>query len=96
MTDSFAKNDSEALILLRERVREGRDRDKEVAEKLDVIIESLHKMDTRTQLTDHGLNALRTEHSETKQRLDAVESDKRGIWAHAASILSQLALWVGK
>ena len=53
-------------------------------------------MDTRTQLTDHGLNALRTEHGETKQRLDSIESDKRGIWAHAASILSQLALWVGK
>jgi chromosome segregation ATPase len=96
MTDSFAKNDSEALILLRERVREGRDRDQKVDDKLDKILDTLHKMDTKTQIIDHGLTSLSAQHSETKARLDAVEDDKRGVWAHVASVISQIALWGAK
>ena len=96
MTSSFSKNDSEALILLRERVREGRERDIKVDAKLDTIISTLHAMDTKTQLTDHNLSALRTEHGETKARLDTVEADKRGLFAHVAGIVSQIALWGAK
>jgi methylase of polypeptide subunit release factors len=97
MTESFdSKNDSETLVLLKERMREARERDKEFNAKLDQILALQHAMDTKTQITDHNLSALRTEHAETKARLDAVESDKRGVWAHVASIVSQIALWGSK
>lgn len=97
MTESFdSKNDSEALVLLKERMREARLRDQDFGRKLDTILETLHEMDTKTQITDHRLNALHAEHQETKARMDALESDKRGVWAHVASILSQIALWTTK
>lgn len=97
MTEDLGpRNDSETLVLLKERMREARERDKEFNAKLDQILELQHAMDTKTQITDHRLNALHTEHQETKSRLDAVETDKRGAWAHVASILSQIALWTAK
>ena len=97
MTESFdSKNDSETLVLLKERMREARERDKEFNAKLDQILELQHAMDTKTQLTDHRLNALHTEHQETKMRLDAVEADKKSVWLHVASILSQIGLWGAK
>jgi len=97
MTESFdSKNDSETLVLLKERMREARERDRAFNEKLDQILSFQHAIDTKTQLTDHRLNALHTEHSETKARLDAVEADKKSVWLHVASILSQIGLWGAK
>jgi hypothetical protein len=97
MTESFdAKDDSELLVLMKERLRTAHIRDQDMLAVQNKILEQLHQMDTRSQITDHRLNALHTEHGETKARLDAVEADKRSVWLHVASILSQIGLWGAK
>lgn len=97
MTDSFdSRNDSETLVLLKERMREARERDRLLGEKIDRILDNQHDMDKKTGLTAERLESLQKEHAETKSRLDAVETDKRGAWAHVASVLSQIALWTAK
>jgi hypothetical protein len=97
MTESFdAKDDSELLVLMKERLRTAHIRDQDMLAVQNKILEQLHQMDTRSQITDHRLNALHTEHVETKGRLDALESDKKNLWVHLASVLSQIGLWGAK
>ena len=98
MTENFdqPRNDSEAIILLKERMNEARERDREFGSKLDSILDTLHAMDTKAQLNEHRLNALSVEHGETKGRLDALESDKKNVWLHVVSVLSQIGLWGAK
>ena len=98
MTENFdqPRNDSEAIILLKERMKEARERDREFGGKLDSILDTLHAMDTKAQLNEHRLNALSVEHGETKDRLNQLESDKKNVWLHVTGILSQIALWISK
>lgn len=97
MTESFdSKNDSETLVLLKERMREARERDRQFVAKLDQILENQHEMDKKAGLTAERLEKLKEEHAETKARLDTVEADRKSVWLHVASILSQIGLWGAK
>lgn len=97
MTQSFdAKDDSELLVLLKERVRTAHLRDEKLDEKLDMIIKNQHEMDKKADRTADHLAALQDDHKETKARLDTVEADRKSVWLHVASILSQIGLWGAK
>jgi len=58
MTESFdSKNDSETLVLLKERMRVSSIRDREMVEVQQAILKQLHEMDTKMALSDRRIGA---------------------------------------
>ncbi len=73
MTESFdSKNDSETLVLLKERMRVSSIRDREIVEVQQAILKQLHEMDTKMALSDRRIGA----HSEL---IKALTSDGEEI-----------------
>lgn len=104
MTESFdSKNDSETLVLLKERMRVSAIRDREMIEVQQSILNQLHAMDTKIALADRRvgvhselIKALTGDCEEVKKTLKeevkvAVETavqNKGTMWTAVAGVVS--------
>lgn len=104
MTESFdSKNDSETLVLLKERMRVSSIRDREMVEVQQAILKQLHEMDTKMALSerrigvhselikaikDDGEEVKKTLKEEVKAAVETAVQNKGTVWTAIAGAIT--------